>query len=146
MVAVPLLVFKLIKWKGFAGERFGKDFLIVNDHSLPSPWSAVMSSRTLFWVAHSAVEANWLWGFTCWKGCEEQEWISSWRGSQPGKNRHSCLVHPQPWQHLCLLFPNGIKVCKHLLSGYGYVSCSICWSQKWMQLLLQLVIVKLWFL
>lgn len=142
MVAVPLLIFKLIKWKGFAGE-FWERF----PHS-EWPFSSISlissgEQQDAVWVVHS-VEANWLWGFTCWKGCEEQEWTSSWRGRQPGKNRHSCLVHPPPWQHLCLLFPNGIQVWKHLLSGC--ISCSICWSQKWMQLLLQSVIVKPWFL
>lgn len=94
-------------------ENFEKDFIIVNDRFLPYPWSVVVSSRVLFWVAHLAIEAHWLWGFTCWKSSEGKDWTSSWKGRSPlpklGKNRHSCLVHPQPWQHLCLLFPNGIE-------------------------------------
>lgn len=120
-------------------DSFGKDFLIVKDCSLPSPWSAVLSSRMLFWVAHAAVEANWFWGFTCWKGCEGQDWTSSWAGEGASLGRQSCLVHPQPWWHLCLLFPNGFEkfqnniyclVAIPALSAGARNGCSYCCSQE----------------
>lgn len=41
---------------------------------------------------------------------------SACRGSEPGQSGHGCLVHPGPWQHLCLLlFLNRIEKCENVM-------------------------------